>query len=339
MMPNTYIKSTRKKKKKKEKKKLKQKKTEKKNKMKLLRKQLEKDGSGTIRLCAEEPDDMWHAYNIVTPGDFLEATTVRRVQREGATGTTESMRVRVKLELAVVSVDFDTSAGVLHVNGRNHSENKHVKKGAFHTIDLVHGTPFSVTKSNWDSIYLSRIDVACDPVNYADVAVIVLQEGLAHLCLLTPSMTITKAKIEVSIPRKRRGHNSGRDKAITQFHAALVEAVQLHVNFDVVKAVLVASPAFYKDEFAAFMWKEAHRRELRDLIANRSKFILCHASTGHRHAVAEVLSDPVNLERLGDTKASLETRRLQEFYNMISSDPDRALYGYAHVKLAAERCV
>lgn len=32
-----------------------------------------------------------------------------------------------------------------------------------------------------------------------------MQEGLAHVCILTPTMTIVRAKIETSVPRKRKG--------------------------------------------------------------------------------------------------------------------------------------
>lgn len=50
----------------------------------------------------------------------------------------------------------------------------------------------------------------------ADLAAVVLQEGLAHVCLVRQSMTITKAKIEVPIPRKRRGSCTNHDKVKTR---------------------------------------------------------------------------------------------------------------------------
>ncbi|VDK31112.1 unnamed protein product, partial [Anisakis simplex] len=40
---------------------------------------------------------------------------------------------------------------------------------------------------------------------HADVAAVVMHEGLAHVCLLTASMTIVRAKIDMQIPRKRKG--------------------------------------------------------------------------------------------------------------------------------------
>lgn len=53
---------------------------------------------------------------------------------------------------------------------------------------------------------------ACDPMKRADVAAIVMQEGLAHVCLVMSSMTLVRAKIEMNIPRKRKGMCSQHDK-------------------------------------------------------------------------------------------------------------------------------
>jgi len=57
--------------------------------------------------------------------------------------------------------------------------------------------------------------MACDAGQHADLAAIVMQEGLAHLCLITANMTLLRAKIETNIPRKRKGMCSQHDKVCT----------------------------------------------------------------------------------------------------------------------------
>lgn len=84
--------------------------------------------------------------------------------------------------------------------------------GAYHTLDLELNRKFSLRKQVWDSISLERIDTACDPTKSADVAAVIMQEGLAHVCLITPSMTLIRAKIDVSIPRKRKGFVQQHEK-------------------------------------------------------------------------------------------------------------------------------
>ncbi len=49
---------------------------------------------------------MWHVYNLVRVGDIVTSTTFRKVQRTSGAGS-ESERVRIKLSVAVESIDFD----------------------------------------------------------------------------------------------------------------------------------------------------------------------------------------------------------------------------------------
>lgn len=46
----------------------------------------------------------------------------------------------------------------------------------------------------------------------ADVAAVIMQAGLAHICLITSSMTIIRAKIDQVIPRKRKGNVKQHEK-------------------------------------------------------------------------------------------------------------------------------
>lgn len=86
--------------------------------------------------------------------------------------------------------------------------------GAYHTLDLELNRKFSLRKQEWDSVSLERVDIACDPTKSADVAAVIMQEGIAHLCLITSSMTIVRAKIDVTIPRKRKGYVQQHEKVI-----------------------------------------------------------------------------------------------------------------------------
>ncbi len=47
--------------------------------MKLVKKSIERDGSGEVILLPQEEEDMWHAYNLILVGDCIRATTIRYV--------------------------------------------------------------------------------------------------------------------------------------------------------------------------------------------------------------------------------------------------------------------
>ncbi|XP_071944985.1 protein pelota homolog isoform X1 [Antedon mediterranea] len=304
--------------------------------MKLVSKEVEKDGSGQVTLIPVEAEDMWHAYNLIGVGDSLRSTTVRKVTTESATGSSSSSRVRTTLTISIEDIDFDTQGCMLRVKGRNIQENQYVKMGAYHTLDLELNRKFTLAKECWDIIALERIEMACDVAQSADVAAVILQEGLAHVCLVTSSMTVIRAKLEQNIPRKRKGFCQQHDKALLKFYDSVLQAVQRHINFEIVKCVIVASPGFVKDQFCEYLFQQAVKLDLKILLENRHKFIQVHSSSGHKHALKEVLSDPDLSTRLADTKAAGEVKALEQFYTMLNTEQDRALYGVKHVEKANE---
>lgn len=87
-----------------------------------------------------------------------------------------------------------------------------LQMGAYHTLDLELNRKFVLRKTLWDSVALERVEMACDPAANADVAAVVMQEGLAHVCLITPSMTLVRSKIDITIPRKRKGFVQQHEK-------------------------------------------------------------------------------------------------------------------------------
>jgi protein pelota len=116
-------------------------------------------------------------------------------------------------------------------------------------------------------------------------------------------------------------------KAMTRFFENVLTALERHLNFEVCKCVVIASPGFVKDEFHKFMMAETQRRGLRAFQENRSIFILCHSSSGHKHAVSEILQKPEMQARLGDTKAAGEVKILHQFFQTLKEDDTRAYYG------------
>lgn len=305
--------------------------------MKLVHKNInDKDHSGIVVLVPEEPEDMWHAYNLIAEGDSVRASTIRKVQNESNTGSSTSSRIRTMLTISVETIDFDTQACVLRLKGRNISENQYVKMGAYHTLDLELNRKFDLSKPEWDSISLDRIETACNVEKTADVAAVMMQEGLANIMLITASMSLVRTKIEQNIPRKRRGDVKQHEKALVRFYDSVMQGILRHINFDIVKCILLASPGFVKDKFFEYMFQEAVKSDNKVLIENKSKFLLVHASSGFKHSLKEILADPVVMSKMQDTKALGEVKVLDTFYSILSSDPSRAFYGFRHVSAANE---
>lgn len=64
--------------------------------MRILSKRINgRNGDGSIQLQADEPEDMYHLFNLICKGDLVLATTVRNVVKESNTGSTSKSRIKV----------------------------------------------------------------------------------------------------------------------------------------------------------------------------------------------------------------------------------------------------
>lgn len=70
---------------------------------------------------------------------------------------------------------------------------------------------------------------------------------------------------------------------------------------------------------------------------NKAKFVRVHASSGYKSAIEEMLGSPEIMSKLTNVKAIDEVRALKNFVETISTDPDRACYGFKEVQRANEQ--
>jgi protein pelota len=80
--------------------------------MRIIHKAVDRvSGEGRIKLVAQEPDDMYHLYNLIVAEDEVESSTVRNVTRESKTGSIQKERIRMVLTISVVRVEYDAEQG------------------------------------------------------------------------------------------------------------------------------------------------------------------------------------------------------------------------------------
>ncbi|WVQ82415.1 mRNA surveillance protein pelota [Cryptococcus sp. DSM 104549] len=321
--------------------------------MKLINKHIEKDGSGYVTLSPEDDEDMWHVYNLISEGDHVRALAVRRVQTVSSTGSSDSYRVRVNLTLEVTKTTFSPAASSSQANGQGEKkeptaslqisgqvveENDYVKMGAYHTLDLEANRDFRLTKATgWDSVALERITESTQEGRGAEVGAIVCGEGTAAICLLSEHMTTVRQRIDMPVPRKRKGGTSGHDKAMENYFAAVYSAVLRLIPFQTLKAIVIASPGFTKDAVYEYIFQQATLTSNKALLASRSKWLKVHSNTSHVHGLVEALKAPEVAKMLAGAKFAREGLGLDKFHKMLATDELRAWYGPEHVALAVDR--
>ncbi|KAA8565870.1 hypothetical protein EYC84_009686 [Monilinia fructicola] len=284
--------------------------------MRLMNENIASDNSGTVTLLPEEPEDMWHAYNLIAPTDTLRARAIRRVYTESLSGKQSSVRIQTMLTIVVTSTDFDPQAGQLHVSGRVCEENEFVNVGQYHTLDLELKRGFTLEKhEGWDSVALDVIREA------------VRQDREGFL----------KQKVESAIPRKRRGMAGDHDKGLERFYQKTYETLLRHVDIYQPRPLLLASPGFVAQGFQRYILDVATRAGDKALLANKQNLLLVHSSSGHLHSLNEVLKSPAVLAKLSNTKYARETRYMDEFMALLRMDNGKAWYGPEEVEKAVDQ--
>ncbi|KAF2653516.1 hypothetical protein K491DRAFT_694691 [Lophiostoma macrostomum CBS 122681] len=320
--------------------------------MRLLKSQIDtKHGAGFVTLLPEEPEDMWHAYNLIQPSDLLRARAIRRVTKTSDSGSVASQRITLDLTIAVTSTDFDVGSGQLHVAGRVASENEHVKLGSHHTLDLELHRKFTIEKvgeggGGWDSVALEMLREACETERRAELWAVVMGEGTANICLITEHQTILRQRVEVPVPRKRRGGVDGHDKGMEKFYSTTLATLLRHMDLgkestagaaDKTVPLLLASPGFVAQAFLQYVKSEATRVGNKALMTLVPSILVAHSSSFHVHALKEVLASPAILSKLSDTKFARETVLMDKFTTLLRQDDGRAWYGPREVERAVEK--
>lgn len=301
------------------------------------------DGGGEmmLNLTPEDTDDIWTLYNLISVGDEVECVTMRKVLQENASGAVvDSQKMKMVLAVKVEKMDIDLNNASLRINGKNVKENKHVKLGSYHTLDVEPERWVKVTKDCWDAISVEILEQALANVGKAEIGSILMNgEGLGLVCTTTPWGTMVKERVEVSMPKKKLGPTSQSEKALEKFLNNCVEAMLSHLRFDLLKAVVIGSTVDgLRDELYRRLIDDAQQKDNRSILDNKSKFMRVAISSAQPTALESVLKEPRIANILAETKSAIEARALDSFHKMNKNDAERTTYGPAHVQRASDQC-
>ncbi|KAG7695315.1 hypothetical protein KL930_003804 [Ogataea haglerorum] len=301
--------------------------------MKLVHSSFQKDKSGSVSLVPQDGEDLWTLYNLIAKDDEVRLKTHRNIKKSPSD---KPVRKLITLSLSVESVDFTPSDEVMRIKGRTVEQHEDVAQGSYHTAELEFNQKFTLYKNDWDDISLDLVNKSCSIEAKAEVGAVVLQEGVAHLCLITENMTILRSKIEKSIPKKKRGDSSAHDKALDKFMETVADSVIRNFNIDKLQVILLVSPGFSARQLYDKIFSIAVSNQDKSLIQSKSKFVVAHSSTGYLQGLEEALKAPELQKQLSDTKFQHSAMLFDEFSKLLNDDDGKAWYGEPEVAKAIE---
>ncbi len=139
-------------------------------------------------------------------GDFIRTKTFRKVVHENSQGVkTNAVKKKIDITIKIEEIEYDNKENLMRFKGKNMSENEHISVGQYQSIEIAKGSLFTLIKKLWDDVHIEKLKLASDPSISSDLAAILMEEGIAHIYLISSHITNLKAKVETSIAKKRKG--------------------------------------------------------------------------------------------------------------------------------------
>lgn len=302
--------------------------------MKIIGSKPRPESEGEMTVIPEDMDDMWVIYNHVIPCDIVKATTTRKITLSNGKTT----RKTIFVELYVTKSFHDTKVGSLQISGIIENEIEDIPKRAAHTLDVEPNHKLTIVKDEWNKLEIDDFVEATNVDNKAEIGAIIMEDGIAHVCVVTSNMTILKSKVEVTIPKKTAYETSIKkiDTAHEKFFSKLYQTLEIALPLATIKALLIASPAFYAQEFKKYLVETAESEGNREVLKFKDRIVVAHSSSGYLQSLKEVMKDPEVTKHLSSAKYNHQLKILENFYTVMNRDDSMAWYGPTHVAKAID---
>lgn len=283
-------------------------------------------------------DDVWNLYNLLSTGDLFTGTCHRKVQKESL-GLVKIEKKVFVCTLAVSSFAYDTEADSLRVNGLNAKESKWIGLGAQQAITVIPPRQVMIVKRDFDSQHVRLLNQMITESEQGHLVALTMEEGLAHIFLVSQQKTMLKAKIEKST---RKAQHLAKKSVKNKFFESVLK--QLHFNFTGdnayaykrVNCIIVGSPGFVAENFYNFLKAAATSNTRQETFVKDmfSKTIIGHCSSGWKHSLNELLGQQNVQQRIASMSCASEVAMLDKFFEVLALTPDKVTYGPKSVEVA-----
>jgi protein pelota len=274
---------------------------------------------GEIKVLVQSLDDLWYLAQIIEEEDLVSGITFRKI-KIGSDENAKVVKKSVHLEIEVEKVDFSMYGNSLRISGKVKAGPEDVPLGSYHTIDVEEESVITIKKESWPSYQLQKIKDAQE--HGEKILIVALERDEATYALLTNSGYKIIAEVEGDVEKK--GIEDKREK---EFFEEVAKNVEEYATRFSVNNIILASPAFWKEDLAKII-KKKHQA-----IANKITLATCN-TTGV-NAIEEVLKRDEVKQVLKKDRTTRETNLVEELFKEIAKNANAA-YGWIEVKQVAE---
>ena len=278
---------------------------------------------GEVVLSVTSLDDLWFLSQVIEKGDAVTAKTVRKMKLGGQEERKANVVKKwVQLTLEVEKVEFHKYTNALRVAGKITEASGDIQRGAFHTINIEEGSKLTVKKEVWLKHQWSRLQEATKE-KFPKVLLCVLDRKEVSFALLKRYGYDLMSELEGEVQEKRFPIL----KKSATFYQDIVKRIQEYVKRFKIEYIIIASPAFWKDEIMKEVNKNAQE------LKNKVTLATCNA-TG-KNALNEVLKRDEVKKLLKNERLIQEIALVDEIFTEIGKN-GAVTYGLQEVEKVAQ---
>lgn len=264
---------------------------------------------GKIKVAADTLEDFWTLSNLVSPGDFVHATSFRRFVRKDKNRAERGEKKKIRVTLKIESVEFHKSANRLRLFGTivSGSPEEFVSLGAHHTVNMEPGDSIIIEKA-WQKFQLNLLKEA--EKKSPQLVLVCVEKGEATFGLVK-DFGLEYQTLQATIPGKDEPDQI--EPALQKFYHEIIDVLSRYTF----EKCVVCGPGFWKDS-------------LFELLSNtdmKSKIIMEHTSSSGENGIQEILKQGILHRLVEESKLQRETEQMEELLAEISKS-GKCAYGF-----------
>ncbi|MEK6812808.1 MAG: mRNA surveillance protein pelota [Nanoarchaeota archaeon] len=281
--------------------------------MKILKKDLK---NSILHVQITTPEDLWYLSQIIEPWDHVTGKTERKLKIASDKVIKKTLTVTIEVE----RVEFSQSTNQLRILGKVISEHEDIPKGSYHTLEVEQHAIIKIQKKNLSQYTLLKLEDA-EKSGKTNILMVVFDREEATFALLkdTGLQMLDSLTGEVEKKQFKTGTKEGA------FYDQVLQRLQEYDARFKPSAIIIASPAFFKEDLLARMKKET--------TVPAAKVHLATCSHTGPAGIQEVLKRDELQKVLQEERMYQETQAMEEFLKELATGK-KATYGLQEVQQA-----
>lgn len=275
--------------------------------------------NGELKLRIENSDDVFTLNSIIAPGDIVRGVCERKV-KVGSGERAKSIKKTFIAEILAEKIDFDKNSFELRVNGKTLHESEDVPKGSYQTIEVREGSILTIKKQKFLGYHLQKIREASVEIK-SKILLVLFDRETALFALMKKSGYEVLLKLEGEVAKK-----AVETKKVFDFFGEIYKKIQEYVERHKISTVVIASPAFWKEELVKIVKDPAIKQ----------KIVTATCSTVTENGINEVLKSEELKNVLKQERVAMENSIVEKILSEIAKNGPVA-YGESEVFSAIEQ--